>query len=186
MKRYIFVFIFAFFCTYFADTQSCGPPNRSVKWNAIHLYLNRLSLGYEWAFRDHTSILTWLDYGRRSVLEQRFWHNEMGINLELRYYFLGRYIEGLYVTPYAVMRYKHNVGDLYDGRPTPYAPLAIQVQGNHWDYSGGMQVGYQYIIDNQFVMDMFVGTGYYHWGDPGAKDAANVLLRLGFCLGYAY
>lgn len=83
--------------------------------------------------------------------------SEFGLEAQLRFYILkGRpALNGLYLAPYAgykSMNYTYNSSNSITGQP-------ITSSYNVSDFSIGYVIGYQYIYNSSFTLDLFVGGG---------------------------
>jgi hypothetical protein len=121
-------------------------------------------------------------------------------DISFRFFFLkGQSVmSGLYAGPYG--RYSKNTFEIHTynlnviGAPTSF-------KYNIESYEGGALFGWQWIIKNAFVMDMYVGGGlkisnnnapnYYNTNDPTfyileSQDYTGITPKAGFRLGFVF
>jgi hypothetical protein len=163
----------------------------------------QLSGGILAAEKDNSN--SYYDYNQGTYVNSKAKDKANGGMVEgiLKFYFIkGQYtMSGLYAGPYG--KYSNNRFHInstaYVNNVTVLNPIDYRIES----YEGGAVIGYQVIIKNAFVMDMFVGGGIksstntspptYNTdnSDPTffileSQDTNGIIPRAGFRLGFSF
>lgn len=157
-------------------------PHNVIKWNVGSLIGSTLSLSYErsitrkWSVNIHGSLLM-----RRNLPDwvvERLWKNDAeanqkltigkpsfngwGLTPEVRYYFLPGQTapNGLYAAAYLrIWRYNANMAAFYKN-PDQNIDTQLEARVSYYAVRPGLQIGYNWIINQHFSLDGFVGANY--------------------------
>jgi hypothetical protein len=206
MKKLFFIslfFISISFCEMTFAQQAI------VKTNPLNPILGRYTLGIEVAITKHASLS--LLVSRSNLNFDRFKYetsngSEVGGKLELtswgfmpeyRYYFSEQVLKGFYVGSYA----NYARMDLTISVNGGTAETTGSANGKFNNYGLGLMTGYNFLINNHFSIDTFIGLGgfWYNLNKVNIEYQNNVVVeekipipiagifpRIGINLGYAF
>lgn len=164
MKKIIFLAV-AMFMFNFMNAQ-----NKVVKVNPLGIVFGVFNGTYEQALNEKNSFTIGASYFSWGSLNFTGFGAEAGY----RFYFskTNEAPEGMYFAPYAgVNSYS------YTGSSSVTKGMA---------FGGGVQGGYQWILDSGLAMDLYFGYGFYTGGVSGVSTGTGGVPKLGFAIGYAF
>ena len=214
------VLIIALLVTMGAISTNAQYKSNAIKFNAFGVFAGQYQLGYEMALDENISLQLSTGYIRRSATvstdlnsnidEGSLTTNGIIIIPEARYYFdeaLTRFYLGAFI------RYRNVKRTLNDPSPT----VSYTVTTDNWSsyrrktaIGGGIIAGYQILINDGFIVDIFAGIQYksIHFStrkfdDPAVStdaevpsfdifntifgnDRGGLSVRIGLNLGYSF
>ena len=184
----------------FTNVSLAQVKDNAVKINIIGLAVGQYQLAYERALNEHLSVQLAVGYvSRKYDLAPVYTQNTSGLLLipEVRYYFTEG-LKGAYAAGFARVRSVTTKYDFLD-------------ETNNYDYKenrtsigGGIVLGYQALISDAVVFDIFLGpqfksssykatyedpslgTGFYDNVDFKGVEKSGVGIRFRFNLGVAF
>jgi hypothetical protein len=153
-----------FYCGFAQDSNSSitTRPNITVKWAPLGLFLGNISLQAEYNFGGKNSLTAKIGLPVRAhhsfTFEDKdaeFTMKAMSFLAGYRTYLSRKHLRGWYYEPF--FKYVHHTSE---GTGTGSLNNRVAMYNFTNDYNGvgiGVQLGYQFIIGKQIVIDLFLG-----------------------------
>ncbi len=177
MRKIVLIAI-AMFTFTFAKAQE-----KVVKIHPVALAFNVISVDYEQAVSDKNSFEVGLSYYHNNfsgILGNDSGYEVTSFGLEggYRFYFSKNNDapEGVYAAPFAG----------FNSISTTYPSDFSEYDDSGMSFGGGVKGGYQWIHDSGFVLDAYLGYGYFSGGVTSVAYGNGGAPKFGLALGYAF
>lgn len=173
-----------------------------IQWNFLSTFVLAVNFSYERSLSRHTSLLAggyWGKYMLTSRGDSLPFDTDIvatGGYVEFKIFPFGKGPRGAYLAPYGAFRF-FKLKSPYITSP-PGQPYTYGVKNaESFNLSGGLTVGYRWILGNWFVVNPYFGAGYnesrFHFFGNAQKSDFNTRLifvdryelRVGLNLGIA-
>ena len=177
MKKIVLLLVAMVFFN-FANAQ-----NKVVKVHPVALAFNVISVDYEQAISDKNSFEVGLSYYHNDFSgllgsDAGYEVTSFGLEGGYRFYFSKNNDapEGLYAAPF--------VG--FNSISTAYPSGYTSNNASAMSFGGGVKGGYQWIHDSGFVLDAYLGYGFFTGGISSVAYGSGGAPKFGLAVGYAF
>jgi hypothetical protein len=175
--------------------QQAQAQENIIKINPLALFVLTGNIQYEHVVNDMSSVqlgvfFTGFSFGSGA---DRVGYSGVGVTPEYRFYLTNKVRDvprGFYIGPYArYMNFSFDVQTNNGSGGTTGGKIKMN------SFGGGAILGFQFVNDSGFVVDLFIGPGLKstNWtGDPDQQDevrffsSSSIGFRSGMALGFAF
>ncbi len=139
-------------------TMAAQAQTNAIKLNVTSVFVATGNVAFEHKLSDKTSFQLGAYYTGFSILDTKF--SGFGITPEYRFYLSGESMQGFFLGPY--LRYTHlnlKSGD-YNTYNNQGQSTTTRDEASLNTFGGGVNVGYQWIFGEHFVLEPFLRVGY--------------------------